>query len=111
MNLSISLVDYVYELVSGLRGTKDITFPYKFSRKGGKVHLSEIEQLMVLHEFLGNSADYLSATDGIDVHDGYRVFLAESIAKEAFVCTMSYDQPFNSDGYYRFVWKQVRSSP
>lgn len=90
MNLSISLVDYVYELVSGLRGTKDITFPYKFSRKGGKVHLSEIEQLMVLHEFLGNSADYLSATDGIDVHDGYRVFLAESIAKKllSVLCLM-----------------------
>lgn len=54
------------------------------------MYLSEIEQLMLLHEFLTNSSVYLSATDGIDIDDGYQVFLAESIAKKllSVLCLM-----------------------
>lgn len=77
LNISILLIDYVYQLLAGLRGTKEIAAPYAFSRKGDKLLLSDIEQLMLLHEFLTNSNVYLSATNGIEIEGGYQVVLAE----------------------------------
>ncbi|KAL6453409.1 hypothetical protein SBY92_004977 [Candida maltosa Xu316] len=90
LNLSILLIDYVYQLLAGLRGSKDSATPYVFSRMGDKLLLSDIEQSMLLHEFLTNSNVYLSATNGIEIEDGYQVVLAESIAKKlmSLLCIM-----------------------
>ena len=45
---------------------------------------------MLLHEFLTNSGIYLSATDGIEIDNGYKVVLSESIAKKymTLICLM-----------------------
>lgn len=85
LNLSNLLIDYVFQLAVGLRGTLDTSAPYLFSRQGGKVILSEVEQLMLLHEFFTNSAFYLSANEGLEIDDGYEVVLAESIAKKLMI--------------------------
>lgn len=47
--------------------------------------MSEVEQLMLLHEFFTNSAFYLSANEGLEIDDGYEVVLAESIAKKLMI--------------------------
>lgn len=90
VNLSALLIDYVFELLAGLRGNPERQAPYKFTRMGDKLELSEVEQLMLLHEFLTNSSVYLSATSGIEIEDGYKVVLAESIAKKymTLLCLM-----------------------
>ncbi|CAI5757313.1 unnamed protein product [Candida verbasci] len=81
LNLSSLLIDYVFQLASGLRGNKNSD--YNFSRQGQCLVLSDVELSMVLHEFLTNSSVYLSATtDGIEIENGYKVVLAESIAKK-----------------------------
>lgn len=88
INLSILLIDYIFELLLGKRGGNHET-GYLFTRKGNLI-LSEVEQLMLLHEFLINCNSYLSATEGIRIDDGYKVYLAESIAKKfmALLCLM-----------------------
>lgn len=90
INLSTLLIDYIFELLVGLRGDDNRQKPYTFTRCGGKIPLSEIEELMLLHEFLTNCCIYLSATDGIEIDDGYKVVLAESIAKKymTLMCLM-----------------------
>ncbi|CUM67869.1 uncharacterized protein PRCAT00005578001 [Priceomyces carsonii] len=90
INLSTLLIDYVFELLSGLRGSDERQRPYKFSRKGGQILLSDVERLMLLHEFLSNCSLYLSATEGIHMDDGYKIVLAESIAKKylSLICLM-----------------------
>lgn len=85
LNLSNLLIDYIFQLAVGLRGIPDTSAPYLFSRQGGKVILSEVEQLMLLHEFFTNSAFYLSANEGLEIDDGYEVVLAESIAKKLMI--------------------------
>ncbi|KAG5417429.1 hypothetical protein I9W82_005063 [Candida metapsilosis] len=85
LNLSNLLIDYVFQLAVGLRGSTLSSAPYLFSRQGGKVILSEVEQSMLLHEFFTNSAFYLSANEGLEIDDGYEVVLAESIAKKLMV--------------------------
>ncbi|KAI5958417.1 hypothetical protein CANMA_004261 [Candida margitis] len=85
LNLSNLLIDYVFQLAVGLRGSPDTSSPYIFSRQGGKVILSEVEQSMLLHEFFTNSAFYLSANEGLEIDDGYEVVLAESIAKKLMI--------------------------
>lgn len=59
VNLHMTLINYVYELVMGLRGNPDGTAAYKFSRKGDKLELSTIEQLMLLHELFINGSSWL----------------------------------------------------
>ncbi|EGW35236.1 uncharacterized protein SPAPADRAFT_132123 [Spathaspora passalidarum NRRL Y-27907] len=90
LNISNLLIDYVFQLLAGLRGNSKTQGPYVFSRKGGKVILSEVEQSMLLHEFLTNSNAYFSAAEGIEISDGYKVVLAESIAKKQIqvICLM-----------------------
>lgn len=90
VNLSALLIDYIFELLAGLRGNKDRQKPYRFTRKGEHVILSEIEILMLLHEFLNNCSVYLSATEGVEIDDGYKIILSESIAKKlmTFICLM-----------------------
>jgi hypothetical protein len=90
INLSSLLIDYVFELLVGYRGSKKTQLPYKFTRQGQKVILSEVEQLMLLHEFLVNCNAYLSATDGIEIDSGHQVVLAESVAKKlmTLLCLM-----------------------
>ncbi|KAI5958105.1 hypothetical protein KGF57_002913 [Candida theae] len=85
LNLSNLLIDYVFQLAVGLRGSPETSAPYLFSRQGGKVILSEVEQSMLLHEFFTTSAFYLSANDGLEIDDGYEVVLAESIAKKLMI--------------------------
>ncbi|KAK6457582.1 uncharacterized protein RJT20DRAFT_125362 [Scheffersomyces xylosifermentans] len=90
LNLSALLIDYVFELLAGLRANKTRQEPYLFTRQGDKLVFSEVEQSMLLHEFLTNSSVYLSATEGIEIEDGYKVVLAESIAKKymTLLCLM-----------------------
>lgn len=90
INLSALLIDYVFELLAELRGNQSRQTPYLFTRQGEKLVFSEVEQLMLLHEFLTNCSIYLSATDGIEIDDGYKVVLAESIAKKymSLLCLM-----------------------
>lgn len=90
INLSTLLIDYIFELLAGLRGNDEKQKPYKHTRKGERVELSVVEQLMLLHEFLTNSGIYLSATDGIEIDNGYKVVLSESIAKKymTLICLM-----------------------
>ncbi|CUM47623.1 unnamed protein product [Debaryomyces fabryi] len=90
VNLSTLLIDYIFELLAGLRGNDEKQRPYKHTRKGQKVELSEVERLMLLHEFLTNSGIYLSATEGIEIDNGYKVVLSESIAKKymTLICLM-----------------------
>ncbi|ODV77635.1 uncharacterized protein CANTADRAFT_8076 [Suhomyces tanzawaensis NRRL Y-17324] len=90
LNLSTLLIDYVFELLVGIRGSNQGQAPYNFTRKGDKLELSEIERLMLLHEFLTNSSMYLSSTEGIEIDDGYKVVLAESIAMKymSLMCLM-----------------------
>lgn len=82
INLSTVLIDYVFELLTGLRGQSKRQTPYKFTRKGENVHLSEVERLMLLHEFLTNCSVFLSATEGVEIEPGVEFVLAESIAKK-----------------------------
>lgn len=59
VNLHISLINHVYELVAGYRGNSPKrNSPYKFSRQG-TLELSPVEKLMLLHEFLINSGPWL----------------------------------------------------
>lgn len=90
INLSTLLIDYVFELLVAYRGDKTKQAPYKLTRQGNKVELSEVEKLMLLHEFLTNSSIYLSATEGIEIDNGYKVVLSESIAKKhmTLICLM-----------------------
>ncbi|KAI5951685.1 hypothetical protein KGF54_004760 [Candida jiufengensis] len=90
INLSNTLVDYVFQLSAGLRGQFETTKPYIFTRKGDKLILSEVEQSMLLHEFFTNSAFYLTANEGLEIDGGYEVVLAESIAKKliTILCLM-----------------------
>lgn len=61
VNLLMSLMNYVYELASGLRGASlDQLSLYTFLRKG-KLVLSPVEQLMLLHEFFLNTGNWLIA--------------------------------------------------
>ncbi|EDK42629.1 hypothetical protein LELG_00807 [Lodderomyces elongisporus NRRL YB-4239] len=85
LNLSNILIDYVFELATGLRGGQVTNAPYQFSRLGDKLILSDVEQLMLLHEFFTSSAFYLSADKGIEIDGGYEVVLAESIAKKLMI--------------------------
>lgn len=59
--LSFSLMNYIFELVNGLRGETRINKKFKFSRQGPLV-LSEVEKSMLLHEFFSNCLIYLSKT-------------------------------------------------
>jgi hypothetical protein len=59
--LSFALMNYVFELVNGLRGEIRISKRFRFSRQGPLV-LSEIERSMLLHEFFSNCLIYLSKT-------------------------------------------------
>lgn len=61
VNLHMTLINYVYELVMGLRGNlpDGPPAPYQFSRKGAKLELSSIEQLMLLHELFINGSSWL----------------------------------------------------
>lgn len=88
VNLSALLIDYVYELLSDLRGTNDST--YLSTRQGNFVVLSDVERLMLLHEFLNHSGVFLSACDGVEVEEGVKLVLAESIAKKlvTLLCLM-----------------------
>ncbi|KAK6465521.1 hypothetical protein DFJ63DRAFT_282025 [Scheffersomyces coipomensis] len=90
INLSSLLIDYVFELSSGLRGNKVRQIPYMFTRQGSSLVITEIERSMLLHEFLTNCSSYLSATDGIEIDNDFKVVLAESIAKKylSLLCLM-----------------------
>ena len=57
--LSFSLINYIFELLEGLRGEGRISKKFKFSRQG-PLELSEIEKSMLLHELLGNCTIYIS---------------------------------------------------
>ncbi|CAN3356331.1 hypothetical protein DICA4_C07074 [Diutina catenulata] len=83
INLSNILIDYVFELLTRQRG-EPANGPYRFTRHG-PLELSEVEVSMLLHEFLTNASLYLSARDGLDIDDGYKVVLAESVAKKYMV--------------------------
>lgn len=85
VNLLPLLIDYVHELLAGLRGSKE----YKFTRQG-QVVLSDVEQLMLLHEFLNMCELYLSASDGVETQDGGQVVLSESVARKliTLLCLM-----------------------
>lgn len=65
LNLSQSLVDYIFELVAGLRGSPSRQKTYKFSRKGECLHLSDVEKLMLLHELLTGASAFLSNSEGV----------------------------------------------
>lgn len=84
VNLSPPLINYVFELLVGLRGGESEKLkPYKFSREGPKIVLSEIEVLMLLHEFISTSGLYLLATkDGVETFYGYKIVLLDSIARK-----------------------------
>lgn len=92
INLCPALINYVFELLVGYRGGDgERQQPYKHSRQGAKIILSEIEELMLLHEFLSNSGFYLLATkDGVDTFYGYKIVLLDSIAKKylSLMCLM-----------------------
>ena len=90
LNLSTMLIDYVYELLVGLRGNSERQKPYKFTRVGQSLVLSDIEKLMLLHEFLTSSSMYLSSTEGIEIDDEYKIVLSETIAKKymTLICLM-----------------------
>lgn len=63
VNLHMSLINYVYELVAGLRGNSPKkTGLYKFSRQGA-LELSPVEKLMILHELFINSVSWLVSED------------------------------------------------
>ncbi|ONH65361.1 hypothetical protein BON22_4721 [Cyberlindnera fabianii] len=66
MGLSFTLMNYIFELVNGLRGETRISKTFKFSRQGS-LEISEIEKSMLLHEFLNNCLIYLSRT-----YDSYK---------------------------------------
>lgn len=89
INLSTVMIDYVFELLVGLRGNED-NQPYKFTRKGKALILSDIEKLMLLHEFLTCSAFYLSNNDGAQPDFNYKVVLSESVAQKymTLICLM-----------------------
>lgn len=99
INLCPALINYVFELLVGLRGGNgERQKPYVHSRMGPKIVLSEIEELMLLHEFLSNSGFYLLATkDGVETFYGYKIVLLESIAKKylTLMCLMI-DQLINT---------------
>ncbi len=99
INLCPALINYVFELLVGLRGGNGARQkPYVHSRMGQKIFLSEIEELMLLHEFLSNSGFYLLATkDGVETFYGYKIVLLESIAKKylTLMCLMI-DQLINT---------------
>ncbi|CAK7895694.1 hypothetical protein CAAN1_05S04830 [[Candida] anglica] len=98
INLCPALINYVYELLVGLRGSADNQKPYLFSRKGGKIILSDVEQSMLLHEFLSNTDLYLFATEeAVETFYGYKIVLSESIAKKysSLMCLMI-DQLINA---------------
>lgn len=82
VNLSALLIDYVYELLSDLRGANNRDSPYLSTRQGDFVILSDVERLMLLHEFLNHSGVFLSACDGVEIEEGVKLVLAESIAKK-----------------------------
>ncbi|EDK36431.2 hypothetical protein PGUG_00529 [Meyerozyma guilliermondii ATCC 6260] len=88
-NLNPLMIDYVYELVSGLRGRQEHS-AYTFSRLGGKVILDEREIQLFLHNFLTRCSEYFAAVDGFEDLDGNRVILPESVAKKtmSLLCLM-----------------------
>lgn len=88
INLSALLIDYIFELLTGMRGKSQTS--YRFTRLGGKLILSEVEQLMLLHEFLTTSGVYLSATNGMAIEGGYEVVLADSVGMKYMlvICLM-----------------------
>lgn len=67
LNLNPLIIDYLFELLSGLRG---------------KVILSDKEAKLFLHTFLSHCGDFFAAVDGIEDADGNRVILPESVAKK-----------------------------
>jgi hypothetical protein len=83
-NLNPLMIDYVYELVSGLRGRQEHS-AYTFSRLGGKVILDEREVQLFLHNFLTRCNEYFAAVDGFEDPDGNRVILPESVAKKTML--------------------------
>lgn len=58
MALSFSLINYIFELITGLRG-ENKSKKFIFSRQGSLI-LSEIEKSMLLHEFLNNVLIFIS---------------------------------------------------
>lgn len=63
LNLLMALINYLYELVAGLRGDLDgREQAYKFSRIG-PLELSSVEKLMILHELFINSVSWLVSED------------------------------------------------
>lgn len=88
-NLNPLMIDYAYELVSGLRGRPEHS-AYKFSRKGGRVILTEDEVNNFLHGFFLRSMDYFYAVEGIPDDSDNKVVLPETVAKKnmLLVCLM-----------------------
>lgn len=76
--LSFSLMNYVLELVTGLRGETRISKKFKFSRQGSLI-LSDIEKSMLLHEFFNNCLIYLSKT--ADKYNSYSNHSAENVTE------------------------------
>lgn len=80
VNLHMSLINHVYELVAGYRGNSPKgTSPYRFSRQGA-LELSPVEKLMLLHEFLINSGAWLVSGIG-EVEEDHRDVPAERAEK------------------------------
>lgn len=57
VNLHMSLIDYIYELVLLRRGNSLRKLVFEFSRQG-PLELSEVERLMLLHEIFVNSTSW-----------------------------------------------------
>ncbi|KAM9911532.1 hypothetical protein OXX69_003427 [Metschnikowia pulcherrima] len=56
VQFSMTLINYIYELVSGLRGnSSEREAKYFFSRKGA-LELSQVEKVMALHELFGTAS-------------------------------------------------------
>lgn len=64
VNPLMSLINYLYELVAGLRGNSKREAKFRFSRVG-PLEISQVEELMILHELFSNACQWF-AQEGED---------------------------------------------
>lgn len=90
MNLLALHIDYVFELLVGLRGIDSKHTPYTFSRMGPCIELSDIELVMLLHEFFASSAQYLASVQGVELDSEHTVYLSVLVATKyvTLICLM-----------------------
>lgn len=62
VNPLMVLINYLYELVAGLRGNSSRQTKYHFSRQGA-LEISQVEELMILHELFAGAFKWFSGDD------------------------------------------------